>query len=102
MFRPISKRHISFSEVIKSLSFSLESKAIEISFKMTTKTVLIAKVVPIRQKDNKFIEIKVKNLGNLSEFSETITQNMITESEKTKRKRERLDHLTEDQKIKRR
>ena len=71
---------------------------------MTSKTVLIAKVSPIRQNHQKFIEIKVKNLGKISDNLCEIksNENMNEIPEKMKRKRERLDHLSHEEKIKRR
>ena len=53
--------------------------------------------------NQKFIEIKIKNIANLKDMedvSDKCSDNAV--ADKPKRKRERLDHLSIDEKIKRR
>ncbi|CAG2120450.1 unnamed protein product, partial [Medioppia subpectinata] len=49
-----------------------------------------------------FIEIKIKNLNDLKAMSGKCDDMCLTAGDKPKRKRERLDHLSNDEKIKRR
>ncbi|CAG2177066.1 unnamed protein product [Oppiella nova] len=84
-----------------------------VSNKMSQKKLLIAKVLPLMANvttdtrvpygSQKFIEIKIKNIANLKDMqdvSDKCADNAM--ADKPKRKRERLDHLSNDEKIKRR
>ncbi len=76
-----------------------------------TKNLVIARVLPFlkdsdEENNQKLIDFKIEKILNIKEmkdnFDYNLSNNSINNNIKPKRKRQRLDHLSEEEKLKRR